>query len=113
MNIVGTHYNYAPPPAGPMRAQTASRYASGYTTSSPDTRVPIREVGHMLGAKDLRTIARRLDELGVPVLPIGNRRLVKPSDVEKGLRRAERVGGSDRPVSGGITLPPGQRVFPT
>lgn len=52
--------------------------------------VPIRQVGPMLGCKDPRTIAARLDQLGVPTVKLTGRWHVNPDRVEEVLAGLQR-----------------------
>ena len=59
--------------------------------------VPIINVGPSLGAKDRRTIRRRLHALHVPMVDVGGRVMVDPDDVTAAIGRAKMAAGKARP----------------
>ena len=67
--------------------------------------VSIIEAGPLLGAKDRRTIRRRLHTLRVPLLEVGGRVMVDPDDVAAAIGRSKVDAGRERPIPQG-NLPP-------
>ena len=67
--------------------------------------VPIIEAGPLLGAKDRRSVRRRLAALRVPLVDVGGRVMVDLDDVEAAVGRAKMTAERKRPTMDG-TLPP-------
>ena len=61
--------------------------------------VPLINVGPTLGAKDRRTIRRRLRALHVPMIDVGGRVMVDPDDVAAAIGRAKMDTGAARPTA--------------
>lgn len=66
---------------------------------------PYIHAGPIVGAKDRRTVRRRLAALRVPLVDVGGRVMVDLDDVEAAVGRAKMTAERKRPTMDG-TLPP-------
>lgn len=72
----------------------------------------LHEAGAVLRCRDPRTARKRLDALGVPVVPVGRSVLVPAVDLDRALRVAATVQRPDGPTRpAGVTLRPGERLW--
>lgn len=72
----------------------------------------IRAAGPLVGARDPRTILKRLGALGVPIVEFEGHKFVDPTDVARAVRAHARPLEGDAPVrAGGVELAPGERLW--